>query len=336
MRVHLSNFDAPAVRGKLDMVLLFAGAAREHLALLYERLPNHYTVFLRVVADAVTKAVKKQGTPATFEQVWISIQGDQDFQQLAKQDAAAPVIAAFETSLRANAQVADYARLYLDRANERAVEWIGELRADLAQYESAAILQQVSTKLLVVEFDHTATRPCAGGSRSGPIGWVLQPESFAFYGAILAELMFVHEYLCHVLPANRDLEKDVREVWLNDSIIYGVRNLPDPDREREPAKYVWQRFLHLYQKHFASDPYGLDSSLGMDQLTIALSRRPLFWKITLAILSAPNGKDASNTISQLFNALSEQTDKQLAVLGTVQWTTLEEFLEAINIIKSIT
>ncbi len=330
-----SNFNSPAVKAKLDLLLLFAGTVREHLALFYDRLPSDYGVFLRVVADAVAKAVKKQGAPATFEQVWISIQGDQDFQQLPKQDAA-PVIEAFQTSLRANAQIADYAVSYLDRANDRAVKWIGELGTDVAKYASAVKLQKVPARRLHVEFDYSAKSPCASSSRSGPVLWSFQPESFAFYGAILAELMFVHEYLCHVLPANRYLEKDVREVWLNDCIIYGIRNLSDPQEEREPAKYVWLRFLHLYQEHFASDAYGLDSSLGMDQLTRALSRRPLFWKITLAILSAPNGQDASNTISQLFNALSKQTDRQLAALEAVQWTTLEEFLGTINIIKSIT
>ncbi len=336
MRVDLApEFDAPAVRAKLDLLLLFAGTAREHLASLYEQLPNDYGTFLAVVADAVIEAIKTSGTPATVEEVWTSIQGAQRFQRLPKQERA-EVMAAFETSLRANAANPEYARSYLDQANFRAVDWIGELVTELQQFPLTSVLQEVPARRLYLEYDADTSNACAAGSRTGSIFWFLQPQAFAFYGAMFAELQFVHEYLCHVLPTNRRLEKDIREAWLNDCVQYGIRNLADPHGEREPTKYVWARFLHLYQKHFATDDYGLGSSPSMDQLTRALSGKPLFWRITLSILSAPDGQAASDTISKLFNHLSRLTDRQLAALEAVQWDSLEELMAKITILKSIT
>ena len=196
---------------------------------------------------------------------------------------------------------------------------VGHYAVQLAAWAGASVIATVSS-------DEKAARACASSSRLGPISWSFQVTPFAFCGAVFAELMFVHEYLCHVMPPNRSLERDVREVWLNSCISFGMRNLHQAS-EREPAKLVWLIFRNGYAAHFKIPPFSVGSSLSIDDLTSALLGRPLFWRITLVILSTPDGKAESDTISRVFNALSRCTDMQLLILQNGIWTSFEELLE---------
>ena len=232
----------------------------------------------------------------------------------------------FEASLIASSTNTDLYSSYLDDANRRAVEWIHDLGTLLSNDHGVSALEQLQKRPLNVVFDEDAARACASSTRSGPISWSFQVKPFAFYGAVFAELMFVHEYLCHVMPPNRSLERDVREVWLNSCISFGMRNLHQAS-EREPAKPVWLLFRNGYAAHFKIPPFSVGGSLSIDDLTLTLLGRPLFWRITLAILSTPDGKAESDTISLVFNALSRCTDMQLLILQSGTWTSLEELLE---------
>jgi hypothetical protein len=315
------DFESPVARAKLNLLLRFAAVTRQHLVFAYEQLPNTYVTFLRVLADEVTKAIATQGPPSTAEQVWDGVKHAQPIQKLPK-TAISPVLQAFELALLSAAIPDDSALSYLHEANERAVAWIHELATHLASQPSVAVLAKLKLRGLQVVYDPGIKNACATSSRSGPMSWSMQPSAFAFFGAIFAELMFVHEYICHLIPANRQLDNAVREVWLNSCILFGVRNLPSLSRERQATKVIWQLFRNEYVKHFDIAQYDVDGPLSLEDLTHTLCGKELFWTVTLAILSTPDGPEEAKVISYLFNYLASLTDGQLGNIDGVPWDEL--------------
>ena len=326
MSVQLSpDFESPQVRAKLQLFMLFAQAIRGNLVSAYEYLPNHYLSLVTTIAERLIEFIEDFDENSTPESVWKSVLASPGVLKLQQKDSE-PVFNKFEASLAASSANTDLYSSYLNDANRRAVEWIHDLGKLLSNDHDVSALEQLQERPLSVVFDEHGARACASSSRSGPISWSFQVKPFAFCGAVFAELMFVHEYLCHVMPLNRSLERDVREVWLNSCISFGMRNLHQAS-EREPAKLVWLLFRNGYAAHFKIPPFSVGGSLSIDDLTSALLGRPLFWRITLAILATPDGKAESDTISLVFNALSRCTDRQLVILQSGTWTSLKELLE---------
>lgn len=327
MSVQLSpDFESPQVRAKLQLFLLFATATRDNLVFAYENLPNRYLLLITAIAERLVEFIGNFDENSTPDNIWKSVLASPGVLKLPQKESK-QVFDKFEASLAANSANTDIFSSYLGDANRRAVEWIHDLGKLLSNDHDVSALEQLQERPLNVVFDEHAARACASSTRSGPIAWSFQVKPFAFYGVVFAELMFVHEYLCHVMPPNRSLERDVREVWLNSCISFGVRNL-DPAREREPAKPVWLLFRNGYAAHFKIPPFSVGGSLSIDDLTLTLLGRSLFWRITLAILSTPDGQAESDTISLVFNALSRCTDAQLMILQSGAWNSLEELLRA--------
>ena len=326
MSVQLSpDFESPQVRAKLQLFMQFAQAIRDNLVLAYEYLPNHYLSLVTAIAEQLVEFIEDFDENSTPESVWKSVLASPGVLKMPQKDSK-PVFDKCEASLAASSANPNLYASYLNDANLRAVEWIHDLGKLLSNDHDVSALEQLQERPLNVVFDEKAARACASSSRLGPISWSFQVTPFAFCGAVFAELMFVHEYLCHVMPPNRSLERDVREVWLNSCISFGMRNLHQAS-EREPAKLVWVIFRNGYAAHFKIPPFSVVSSLSIDYLTSALLGRPLFWRITLVILSTPDGKAESDTISRVFNALSRCTDMQLLILQNGIWSSFEELLE---------
>jgi hypothetical protein len=329
MSVQLSpDCESPQVRAKLQLFLLFAAATRDNLVFAYENLPNRYLLLITAIAECLVEFIEKFDEHSTPDNVWKSVLASPGVLKLPKKEAKS-VFEKFEASLTANSANADLYSSYLGGANRRALEWIHNLGKLLSMNYDVSPLELIQERPLHVALDEHAVHACASSTRSGPIMWSFQVKPFAFYGAVFAELILVHEYLCHVMPPNRYLERDIREVWLNSCISFGIRNL-DPAGEREPAKLVWLLFRNGYAAHFNIPPFSVGGSLSIDDLTSTLLGRPLFWKITLAILATPDGQAESDTISLVFNALSRCTDLQLSILQDGIWNTLSELLAFLN------
>jgi hypothetical protein len=326
-----TDFGASAVSAKLQLFLVFVKATRDNLVLAYENLPNAYLVLVTAIAERLVDFFKNFDEIPTPENIWANVLTSPGVLNL-QQTHAKPVLDAFEKSLTENAKDPDLYLSYLGDANGDAIRWIHSLGKYLSSRGLANTLKQVQERPLLVTFDEKATRPCASSSRLGPIGWSLQIKPFAFYGAVFAELMFVHEYLCHVVPLNGHLERDVREVWLNSCLSFGLRNLDDPDGEREPGKLIWLQFRNGYAEHFKIPPFSVGGSLSIDDLTLTLQGWPLFWWVTLGVLAAPDGENEARMISRLFNGLSRCTDEQLRLLENKHTctSTLRVLLEFIN------
>lgn len=122
MGVDLANsFDAPAVRAKLNLFLLFASATRENLSLIYQQLPQDYVPLLEAIADGVVEAISAKGAPASPDKIWKSIKASQRFQAIPS--GLDPIIAAFDNRLSMPFGDTE-AEAYLKDANIRALEWI--------------------------------------------------------------------------------------------------------------------------------------------------------------------------------------------------------------------
>lgn len=327
-----NSFEAPAVRAKLNLFLLFASVTRENLSLIYQQLPQDYVPLLEAIADGVVEAISAKGAPTSPDKVWKSIKASQRFQAIPS--GLDPIIAAFDSRLSMPFGDKETAA-YLHDANVRALDWIKQLRSYLAAHPKVSALDGTTLRDVLVDYDSKVQIACATSSRSGPIMWWLQPKPFAFYGAVLLELTFVHEYLCHVIPVNRQLEKDIREIWLHAGIAFGMRNLPDTRSERHPVKFVWQMFRNGYAKHHCIDEFHVGGPLSLDDLARNLSGRPVFWTITLAILAAPDGQDQADQIARLFNTLSSFNDAQLDGLQASGQTTIPSLEIAASIVQSI-
>jgi len=321
MEVHLSKSkDAPAVRAKLNLFLLFASMTRENLRLIFQQIPQDYVPFLEAIADGVVEAISAKGAPASADKVWISIKASQRFQAMPA-DGLEPIVAAFDSRL-AKPFGDQEAAVYLEDVNVGAIRWIQQLRTYLSARPNVNALDAAALRDILVDYDAKAQIACATSSRSGPIMWWLQPKQFAFYGAVLLDLTLVHEYLCHVIPSNRQLEKDIREIWLHSGIVNGLRNLPGQLAERTPLKFVWQMFRNGHARHHSIDEFHVGGALSLDDLARNLSGRPLYWTISLAVLKTPDGQNEADQIARLFNLLSAFDDRQLDLLQASGQTTI--------------
>jgi hypothetical protein len=332
--VDLANsFEAPAVRAKLSLFLLFARVTRENLPFIYQQIPQDYVPFLEAIGDGVVEAISTRGAPAPVDKVWKSIKASQRFLAIPA-DGLDPIVAALDNALSVPFGDSE-AIAYMNDANVRAVDWIRQLRIYLSARPNVSALDSAAPRDVSVGYDAKVQIACATSSRTGPIMWWLQPKQFAFYSAVLLDLTFVHEYLCHVIPVNRQLEKDIREIWLHSGIAFGMRNLPDPRSERHPVKFVWQMFRNGYAKHHNIDEFHVGGPLSLDDLARDLSGRPLFWTVTLAILAAPDGQEQADRIARLFNRLSSFNDVQLDGLQASGQTTIATLDIAASILQSM-
>ncbi len=315
---------------KLELFVLFAQAMRQCLGKLYEGMPDKMTTFVTLVADRLLPFVTNFNKHSTPVNVWNDIKGSHIFLSFDK-DEAEILADEFEARLYVLSTQQQVAKSYFENMNDGAVNWIKGLRCHLQSVHPVQTLPCAVAKEVLIAFDESAKKPCAGSSRAGPISWSFQLQRFAFYGTVLLDLMLVHEYLCHVIPRNTELNHDVREVWLHSCILYGIRNVIPAD-ERTAVKKVWLQFSQNYAEHFrGEDSYGARGSLEIDELTKRLSGSRLFWGLTFSILKAPQGEHQADLIYTILRALSSLSDNQLTNLS--DWASLEELCRSINDVK---
>jgi hypothetical protein len=180
---------------------------------------------------------------------------------------------------------------YLDTANTAGHKIAKKI---LSKHGSARLLPAAPVSVEVF-YDGPGERYCAGSSLwTNQIRWAYQPLPHALSGAVLADVVFAHEYLSHLAPRNKYLSSTIREQWL----VAALRQSLEEDKLCPYWKIrIWPRYRHALESHVTGLARILqpDASVvrysglqGAEENLRVLSIRypPLFWRLTKEILES--------------------------------------------------
>lgn len=139
--------------------------------------------------------------------------------------------------------------------------------------------------------DPSGTGYCAGASPlTGKIVWSYQQVSHALIGLILVDLIFSHEYLSHLVPQNPYLGHAIREQWLVSALVESLREESSYPRWKIR---LWPAYQRMLRDHIArSSPsstanvvrtFGYEGILEMSMILHSIDA-DLFWRLTVEIL----------------------------------------------------
>ncbi|HLI76800.1 MAG TPA: hypothetical protein VKV02_07635 [Acidobacteriaceae bacterium] len=314
------EFGSPKLRAKLHLFLVFARATRACLPTLHRCAEDRFLLVLQDVADAVVEEVSDLDEGSTVKEIFEKISALRRIKRLRPADRM-DFLSALAASLEPDLANGVVERDYPGAANRQAVRKLEQLGLHVAERDKRHRLLTVPVRPLRLLYDEDGRQACAISSTAGPVMWAFQPTRFGFYSAVLLDLILAHEYLCHLLPANQWLEKDVREVWLHSCIQYGIRNCWFAEGEARSVYLGWLQFEQEYVANFFPKGWGSRGSTGMDQFTTRLCGHALFWQITFTVLAAQDGRPTAVEISESLDRLSRFRDAFLRDLnGRILWS----------------
>jgi hypothetical protein len=187
---------------------------------------------------------------------------------------------------------------YLEVANDNGHSIAKQIlkKHGLAQLLPAAPVQ------VEVFHDGSGTHYCAGTSRStGQIRWAYQPLKHALPGTILADFVFAHEYLSHLVPRNKHLNSTIREQWLVAALHH---SLDDGKLGPYWKLRLWPHFRSALVSHVTSvatiiepeaSPVRYSGIQGAEEAlrTLSVKDGPFFWQLTKEILESDDDQSVA-------------------------------------------
>lgn len=140
---------------------------------------------------------------------------------------------------------------------------------------------------------------CATSPLTGRIDWSHQVVSHALIGLIVADLIFSHEYLSHLVPRNLHLGHTIREQWLVSALVEPLRETPSYPRWKIR---LWPAYRRMLEDHVSQSDTGLLQTFGYEgaeQASVLLyfTNPQLFWKLTAEMLEHEPDEDHAQTAS---------------------------------------
>jgi hypothetical protein len=200
---------------------------------------------------------------------------------------------------------------YLNAANDSGHNIARQI---LKKHGVAQILPALPVPVEVF-YDGPGEKYCAGSSLwTNQIRWAYQPVSHSLAGAILADLVFAHEYLSHLVPRNKHLGSTIREQWLVAALRQGLE-----DDKLAPYWKIrlWPRFRSALESHVTGLARILqpDASVvrysglrGAEEMLRAFSIKhtDLFWRLTKEVLESKNDPQLAFDAIQIARSLSNR------------------------------
>ncbi len=323
------DFEAPLPLARLEIFLLLAGAMRPSLKDLFQVLPDRWHEAITILARIIVQVLPSMRTASQANAVWTQFLSDARIRALPRK--AIAVLNTASVRLAALRLRRNRGLNYLDDANDEAVAWIQRLGAA----RNISPFEQIAKVPLRVYYDPRAEQYCASSNPLvGEIGWKLQLAEHAFYGALIPDLLFEHEYISHLLPRNHALGQSVREIWLNVGLVsaHGAAQ-PDPDQEHVNL-FLWEKFRAELARFRGGDiraygPYNLESK----SANAAFHAPDIFWRLTSVILDLEDSEEEALLVEQLLAKMARLDDAKLRSVLSVPWTDMVRFDQTVSAAK---
>ena len=243
------DFEAPFVRARLEVLLLFASVLRPLVPDLSqatdaEPLPRWYEI-VDILAERLASQLPKL---TQIAEIWLIFQQFVcDLSIASLQPLSAGVIRNMEQELDKSlaAWKPDFGLDYLLAANQRAASWVAQMEVHLLGRRQAETLPVQ----LFIHYDPEGKQSHAASVRGrSEIRWAFQLEEYSLWGALVADRIFEHEYFCHLLPVNTYLAPEIREGYLDGVLQLRHSRLTatlSPDNALAESR--WNYALHRFR-----------------------------------------------------------------------------------------
>lgn len=285
-----SDFDMPALRASLDVLLIFARTLRttfsdpdrsnslDHSNLSCMKLAQ---VLGSLLADSGFSISNK----SEIGNIWQAFFARNEIKSLGE-DQRAVLERIHDESISLMNSSTDYLE-DLQAANVQAYKLVREI---LAKHGLERLIGS-SPVPIELKNDSSGAGYCAGASRlTGKIVWSYQQVPHALMGLILVDLIFSHEYLSHLVPQNPYLGHAIREQWLVSALVESLREESSYPRWKIRLWPAYQMMLrdHIARSSLSSTAnvvrtFGYEGILEMSMILHSIDA-DLFWRLTVEIL----------------------------------------------------
>jgi hypothetical protein len=282
--------NTPALRARLDILFLLAGSLHRHRRALFsasQAAPVQYP-WIKYVADlahAFGSQIEYAGQRDDVLLIW-EVFEDLLYVRKSKPDVQAALgLVRSEIAERLRAGADPLA--YLSAANERAHAKMKSLFRDRG---FAATRLPADPAPVRISWSAFSGQSCASSSQlANEIGWAFQPHPLAFWGALIAEPVFQHEYLSHLAPRNPKLSSQVREGWLMEVLMGEIHRDPSPERPFDVGALMF--FRDRLEQLLGEDRFTAYSTPGLREAAAAMRLREpeRFWEVTRDMLEMAPG-----------------------------------------------
>jgi hypothetical protein len=327
------DFESSIARAHLEIFLLLADALNPSLVDLFLADRDGWNKIIEILAKTVVDQLPHMDAVSDVGKIWNQFM---NVAQISKQLQAKPkaILQRVGVRLRALGRTRNHSLKYIGRANDEAIAWIKALGGQV-QISRLAKAQQVPVR---VYYDPEAVEYCASSNvLVGEIGWKLQIKEYAFFGALIPDMLIEHEYISHMLPNNHSLSKGVREIWLTEALFRVHRNSPIDPNLKAVKRFLWLKFRADLAKHFhflggEREVYGRQEIDGTAKNSF-FHDPDAFWSLTQAILEIADSEDDAAIVDSLLETLAGLDDTRLKEALRAQWKDLPEFLRIAMAIK---
>lgn len=322
--------DLPAIRARLDVLLLIGRAARLYFPGLQDACdangPPTWDEILHTLAEILFREMTRKNITGIVHavDVWAEFERSLTVRKLSNSGRLA--------IHRMGQYVSDHAILgragiglsILAHANTLATLWLQRHILPHVEYGN------LTAAPVVVEYDEAGTQFCAASTPSmWQVRWTLQPFEHSFYGAMILPRVFEHEYLSHLIPLNRHLSKGVREVFLIDTLEHEHRNdAAQNPREKNADIKLAAWFRVKLEDHFCRNGLTSRAELRDFEDIATLMRRksePDFWRMLDNLLTYPNHEWNARRVDEALKLLRYASDEKFDNLA-IPWNGFEAVL----------
>lgn len=296
-------FQTPAVRAKLDVLLLFASVLRPLVIDLsnatdVEGKPRWFEI-VDVLAERLASQLPKLTELTETGLIWNQFTSDLSIASL--KPLAAAVVRTMERDLKKGlvAWTPISGMNYLIDANVRAADRVTQMEVQkLGRQQAETVPVGLS-----IEYDPKSERSHASSVRgTREIQWVFQLEDYSLWGALVADRVFEHEYFCHLLPVNTHLALEVREGFLDGVLQFQHSLLATTGSPEAVAESRWNYALHRFRDdlwdHFgdaADEDYLKLRNLGQSPRRSGAQ----YWRLVGVVINSQDGTDEARQVKEM-------------------------------------
>lgn len=310
-----SDFALPAYRAGVDVLLLLADSIAEVFSaagiidLLDRSEQGDWIELLSLLGKLSTDSQTRVSETRLIADLWKAYFLQNDVQKLEEEVLGVFRAACDKSVARANSGSSSVG--YLDAANKSG----HNIARQVLERHGVARILPASPVPVEVFYDGPGEKYCAGSSLwTNEIRWAYQPVPHSLAGAILADIVFAHEYLSHLVPRNKNLSSTIREQWL----VAALRQSLEADKLAPYWKIrLWPRYRSALESHVTALAKILqpDASVvrysglrGAEEMlrTFSIKHSVLFWSLTKEILESRNDPKLASDAMQIARGLANR------------------------------
>ena len=313
VRLKNGDFALPAYHTGVEVLFLLAEAINEVFSakgvidILDSSEQGDWIGLLRLLGQLSVDPQTRVGDISQIKNLWAIFFLHNDVKNLEPQ-----ILAIFEEvgdRCIFRAAVGRQTESYLDGANDSGHSIVRKI---LKKHSVVGLLPSAPVPVEVF-YDGPGQMYCAGSHLwTNRIRLAYQPVPHALMGAIIADLVFAHEYFSHFVPKNKHLDATIREQWL----VAALRGAMEDDRL---VPYWKSRLWTPYRTALESHVTALAKIVQPDASVVRYSglqgaaenlrvldirNGPAFWRLTAQILRSRSDPEVVDKASQIARHLA--------------------------------